>query len=200
MLKRRAPISGQFAEVGSRKFAKTNFSLTAKSFEKFTSKAGRVFGRSVNKIVRNGVFKAVLEHGGRRVNLDEQQTNQADLQQIGQYVYGLFYNARRKLATAGVGVLVLWLGFHVIFGANGMVVYQGKRAEYKRLQTDLQQVEDENQRLTKQVDELRNDPKAIEREAREQLHYTKKGEMVYLLPTPKKAEASAANEAARVSK
>jgi cell division protein FtsB len=199
MFKRSAPILEQFAKVGSRKLSKVNLSLTAKSVEKFTSKAGNVFGRWVNKIARSDGSKAVSNQGG--VRLDEQQDNQSmDPRQIWQFVRCLFYSARRKVATAGIGVLVLWLGFHVIFGANGMVVYQGKRAEFKKLQTDLQQVEEENQRLTKQVDELRNDPKAIEREAREQLHYTKKGEMVYLLPTPKKAEAPPANEAAQVKK
>lgn len=199
MSKRNAPILKQFAKVGSQKFIPVNLSLTAKSLEKFTSSAGSVFGRSLKKFGRSGASKAVSNQGG--VSLDEPQDNQQfDPGQIGQYIYGLFYGARRKLATAGVGVLVLWLGFHVIFGANGMVVYQGKRAEYKRLQTDLQQVEEENQRLTKQVDELRNDPKAIEREAREQLHYTKKGEMVYLLPAPKKAATQAPDEAAKLNK
>ncbi len=199
MLKRSAPILEQFAKVGSHKFINVNLSLTAKSLEKFTSKAGNVFGPWVKKMARSGASKAVLSQGG--VSLDEPQDNQQlDPRQIGQYVYGLFYNARRKLATAGVGVLVLWLGFHVIFGANGMVVYQGKRSEYKKLQVDLQQVEEENQRLTKQVDELRNNPKAIEREAREQLHYTKKGEMVYLLPAPKKTEVSSPDQAAKLNK
>lgn len=117
-----------------------------------------------------------------------------------EYLSGLFYGARRKVATAGIGVLVLWLSFHVIFGANGMVVYQGKRSEYKKLQTDLQQQEEENKQLTKQVDELRNNPKAIEREAREQLHYTKKGEMVYLLPNQKKSDTPPANASAKLDK
>lgn len=130
----------------------------------------------------------------------DQATDKFDPRQFWQQVCRFFLGARRTVATAGVGVLVLWLGFHVIFGANGMVVYQGKRSEYKKLQTDMQQLEDENQRLTKQVDQLRNDPKAIEREAREQLHYTKKGEMVYLLPAPKKAEVASPNDAAKLNK
>ncbi|HWR14973.1 MAG TPA: septum formation initiator family protein [Terriglobales bacterium] len=123
------------------------------------------------------------------VDLQDEQTNENfDLGQMCQYVCDTFYRARRKLATGAVGVLVLWLGFHVIFGANGMVVYQNKRAEYKKLQVELKQLEQENQRLTKQVDELKNDPKAIEREAREQLHYTKPGERVYLLPEQRRVE------------
>jgi cell division protein FtsB len=122
------------------------------------------------------------------VHLRNQQPNDFDPGQIWQYVCEMFFHWRRKLATAAVGVLVLWLGFHVIFGANGMVVYQNKRAEHRKLQTEIKQLEGENQRLSKQVEQLRNDPKAIEREAREQLHYTKPGERIYLLPEQRRAE------------
>ena len=133
--------------------------------------------------------------------MQNQQTNESfDLQQMSDYVCNMFYRARTKLATGAVGLLVLWLGFHVIFGANGMVVYQHKRAEYQKLQVEEKQLEEENQRLTKQVDELRNDPKAIEREAREQLHYTKPGEKVYLLPDQRQADKPAANAAAELKR
>jgi cell division protein FtsB len=132
--------------------------------------------------------------------LDNQQTEGFNTGQMFEYVCEKFYRARRRLATAGVGVLVLWLGFHVIFGANGMVVYQNKRAEYKKLQIEMQRAVDENKQLTKQVDELRNDPKAIEREAREQLHYTKKGELIYLLPSQKQTQNSSADTSADLKK
>lgn len=112
----------------------------------------------------------------------------------------LFLSTRRRVATAGVGLLAAWLAFHVIFGANGMVVYQGKKTEYKKIQKDLQQLEDENQTLTKQVDQLRNDPKAIEREAREQLHYSKKGEMIYLLPNQKQPDTPSPDASAELKK
>jgi len=105
-----------------------------------------------------------------------------DVQQLVDRVCQVFYSSRRKLATAAVFALVLFLGFHVIFGANGMVVYTNKRAEYRKLQKETQELDQENQRLTHQVEALRTDPKAIEKEAREQLHYTKKGEVIYLLP------------------
>ena len=132
--------------------------------------------------------------------MDNQQTEGFNTGQMFEYVCENFYRARRRLATAGVGVLVLWLGFHVIFGANGMVVYQNKRAEYKKLQIEMQRAEDENKQLTKQVDELRNDPKAIEREAREQLHYTKKGELIYLLPSQKQTQNSSTDTSADLKK
>ena len=116
------------------------------------------------------------------------RTPQFDVTRAFDRVHRLFYSWRRRLATCAVFALVLFLGFHVIFGANGMVVYTHKRADYHKLQLDTQQVEEENERLTHEVDQLKNDPKAIEREAREQLHYTKRGEMVYLLPEKKQPE------------
>jgi cell division protein FtsB len=116
---------------------------------------------------------------GQRKN---RRMNQFNIQQFLDRACELFYSTRRKLATAGVLALVAFLAFHVVFGANGMVVYTHKRTEYKRLQAETEHLDEENQRLTHQVEELRTDPKAIEREAREQLHYTKKGEVIYLLP------------------
>lgn len=124
--------------------------------------------------------------------MHSQQGEGFDVTQVFNSVFKTFYRARRKLATGAVTLLAVWLAFHVIFGANGWVVYQEKRTEYKKVQSELQQVEEENQRLTKQVDSLRNDPKAIEREAREQLHYTKKGEIIYLLPGQKAATTAKA--------
>lgn len=114
--------------------------------------------------------------------MEQQQNGKFDVQQMFESVCGLLYSFRRKLATIAVFALVVFLGFHVIFGANGMVVYTHKRAEYRQLQKETDDLDQENQRLTKQVDDLKTDPKAIERVAREQLHYTKKGEIIYLLP------------------
>ena len=108
--------------------------------------------------------------------------DQLNLPQTFDRLCQFFFSSRRKLATAGVFALGAFLAFHVIFGANGMVVYTNKRAEYHNLQKETQELDEENQRLTRQVDQLRTDPKAIEKEAREQLHYTKKGEIIYLLP------------------
>lgn len=119
-----------------------------------------------------------------------------DVHQMFDSVCQLLYSFRRKLATVAVFALVLFLGFHVIFGANGMVVYTHKRSEFRELQKETDELDQENQRLTRQVDELKTDPKAIERVAREQLHYTKKGEIVYLLPQ-KQADQPPANATAK---
>lgn len=48
-----------------------------------------------------------------------------------------FYGVRRKGATIAVMVLAAWLFAHVMFAANGMVVFRQKRAEFKNLQTEI---------------------------------------------------------------
>ncbi len=105
------------------------------------------------------------------------------------------FAARRKLATAGMSLLVVMLAYHVVFGANGMAAYRHKRAENHRLQQDILRFEQENDRISQRVRELKSDPRAIEREAREQLKYARPGEVVYLAPQPRsQSSASSAQK------
>ena len=43
-------------------------------------------------------------------------------------------------------------------------------------------MDEDNRRLDAEIKALKSDPKAIEKEAREQLRYAKPGEVIYLLP------------------
>jgi cell division protein FtsB len=104
------------------------------------------------------------------------------------------YRARRRLATAGVVLLTAWLFLHVMFGANGMVVYRSKRTEHRKLQSEIDRLQKENDVYTQQIKALESDPKAIEKEAREQLHYTRPGEVVYVEPAPQKPATHAAQK------
>jgi len=106
----------------------------------------------------------------------------------------VIFTARRRLATAGVILLTLWLFLHVMFGANGMVVYRAKRAEYQKLQSEIDRLQKENDHYTQQIKALQSDPRAIEKEAREQLHYTRPGEVVYVDPNPQKPATNAARK------
>jgi cell division protein FtsB len=94
------------------------------------------------------------------------------------------YTARRRLATGTVCVATVWLFLHVMFGANGMVVYRQKRVEYLNLQKEIDALQSENDRYTSQIKALKSDPQTIEKEAREQLHYARPGEVVYVSPVP----------------
>jgi cell division protein FtsB len=96
------------------------------------------------------------------------------------------YILRRRIATIAVTVLAASLFVHVMFGANGMVVYKQKRAEYEALRKQIVQVQQENDRYTQQIHGLKSDQKSIEKEAREQLGYAKPGEYVYVPPVAAK--------------
>jgi cell division protein FtsB len=94
------------------------------------------------------------------------------------------HRSRRLLATAAVGVLGLALGFHIAFGQNGMISYMHKREESRRLQQQVLDLQQENARVSKEIESLKTDPRTIEREAREQLRYARPGEVIYTLPAP----------------
>lgn len=107
------------------------------------------------------------------------------------------YTLRRRIATIAVAVLAASLFVHVMFGANGMVVYRQKRAEYETLRKRIVQVQQENDRYTQQIQGLKSDQKSIEKEAREQLGYAKPGEYVYVPPVPPKPAPPSATHSAK---
>jgi cell division protein FtsB len=90
----------------------------------------------------------------------------------------------RRLGTAAAVLLIAGLLLHAMFGANGMVVYRQKRAEMQALQSEVERLQKENSQYADQIKSLKSDPAAIEKEAREQLHYTRRGEVVYVAPDP----------------
>jgi len=96
----------------------------------------------------------------------------------------LLYGIRRRIATGVIAIFSIWFFVHVMFGANGMVVYRQKKAEYQNLHQEITGLAQENARFTNQIDSLQNDPKAIERVAREQLHYARPGEVIYFSAPP----------------
>jgi cell division protein FtsB len=90
---------------------------------------------------------------------------------------------RRKGAILLTVLFTCITFYHVVFGANGWMVYQKKKADFHQLQDDLQKLSRENDLLQKDVKSLKSDKSAIEREAREQLHYTRPGEVIFVVPT-----------------
>jgi len=135
---------------------------------------------------------------GIRAMLERIPQAQEALDQLAQPLlpaWALFYRFRRRIATAGVLLLTAWLFLHVMFGANGMVVYKEKRAEIDELQKQVNGLELENRLYGEQIKNLKSDPRTIEREAREALHYTRPGEIVYVAPPPVSPTRPATNSA-----
>ena len=107
------------------------------------------------------------------------------------------YRWRRRIATISVAVLAVSLFVHVMFGANGMVVYRQKRAEYEALQKQIADSQRDNDFYTQQIQGLKSDRSAIEKEAREQLGYARPGEYVYIPPAPARTAPPANHSAKR---
>ncbi len=100
----------------------------------------------------------------------------------------------RKAATVAAAALAVAVGYHVVLGKNGLIAYQHKREETRILDGQMKALTRENEQMQGHVDRLENDPSAIEHEAREELHYTRPGEVIYTLP----AKAPAANASTAV--
>jgi len=92
------------------------------------------------------------------------------------------YVGRRRVATGAAALLALGLGYHVIFGHNGLTVYEQKRQTTVTLDKELNTLQRENDLLKGHVERLQKDPDAIEHQARQELHYTRPGEVIYTLP------------------
>lgn len=89
---------------------------------------------------------------------------------------------RRKVATVVLLSLSLSLGVYAIFGHDGIVAYQQKQRQTQRLHQQILSLQKENERLALHDQRLQSDRDTIEYEAREQMHYTRPGEVIYTLP------------------
>lgn len=87
----------------------------------------------------------------------------------------------RRVATVVAIIVAVALGYHAIFGANGLTDYQQKRHQHQVLQKEILELQRQNSRLQDQVQHLQSDPDAIEHEARVILRYAKPGEVIYAL-------------------
>lgn len=92
------------------------------------------------------------------------------------------YAQRRRVAILAAALLSFAVGYHVVFGQNGITAYEQKRHEEKVLTEQVRQLAHENESLTGHVERLQSDPDAIEHQAREELHYTRPDEVIVTLP------------------
>jgi cell division protein FtsB len=97
-------------------------------------------------------------------------------------VFSKAHTGWRRVATVAAAALAIAVGYHVVFGQNGLTAYQQKNRDAKMLDDQLKSLQRENELLKGHVERLQNDPNAIEHQAREELHYTRPGEVIYTLP------------------
>ena len=95
---------------------------------------------------------------------------------------GQVFGQRRRLATIAAAGLAVAIGYHVVLGHNGLIAFRHKRVEAHSLAVQVQTLTRENESLHDHVDRLQSDPNSIEHQAREELHYTRPGEVIVTLP------------------
>lgn len=97
------------------------------------------------------------------------------------------YGQRRRIATVFAVVIAVLLGYHALFGANGVVAYRAKRSEDHLLAQQLEKIKVENDHLKSHVEHLKTDPDAIEYEAHTRLRYTRPDQVIVLNNIPNTA-------------
>jgi cell division protein FtsB len=107
----------------------------------------------------------------------------------------LFGWDHKTLKRNGIFVLALLsmvMFMHEIFGRNGYLTLRHQKKEYTHLQQQIQTLSKQNQQLEQKINALKDNPEAVEKQARDQLHLAKPGELIYMLPDKKPAQPSAA--------
>jgi len=89
----------------------------------------------------------------------------------------------RLLVAGGVGVAFVAI---LVVGGNGLLKVWRMKQQAQDLQRSIQLLEAENDQLARTIERLRDDPAMIEKLAREELGYVKKGEKVLKFPASRK--------------
>jgi len=88
----------------------------------------------------------------------------------------------RHYGPALLGLLVVVLVVHDIFGTHGYLAMRRTQQEIKKVNADVDQLNKENLQLEQEVKELKTDPHKIEKIARDELGLAKPGEVIIKIP------------------
>lgn len=100
-------------------------------------------------------------------------------------------NLAGRYGRAGLGLLVLILLVHNVFGAHGFLAMHRTQAEIEKVKQNLDRLAKENAQLEDQVHALKSDPHAIEKIARDELNLARPGEIIIKIPQPPSSQAPA---------
>jgi cell division protein FtsB len=85
---------------------------------------------------------------------------------------------RKKLALAAVAIFFLVILISSFFGRKGLLEIYRAKSKYEALLQEIRTLEARKSQLQKEIEALQNDPKAVEKEAREKLWLIKPDEKV----------------------
>lgn len=97
----------------------------------------------------------------------------------------------REHARGLLGLLVVVLVVHDIFGPHGFLAMRRTQDEMHRVKASLERLNKENAQLEQEVKDLKTDPKLIEKIARDDLGLAKPGEIIIKIPQALQPDAPA---------
>jgi cell division protein FtsL len=97
---------------------------------------------------------------------------------FGESLWGLLQRHGRGL----LALFVVLLFVHDIFGAHGYLSMRRTQDGIKKVKAEIEQLNEENAALEQAVKDLKTDPRAIEKIAREELILAKPGEIIIKIP------------------
>jgi cell division protein FtsL len=93
-----------------------------------------------------------------------------------------FVGLLRQYDSTLLGLLLLALLVHDIFGAHGYLAMRRTQQEINKVKAGIQQLNKENLQLEEEVKELKSDPHKIEKIARDELGLARPGEVIIKIP------------------
>jgi cell division protein FtsB len=81
-----------------------------------------------------------------------------------------------------LGLLLLALLVHDVFGTHGYLAMRHTQLEIKKVNADVDRLNKENVQLEDEVKDLKSDPHKIEKIARDELGLAKPGEVIIKIP------------------
>jgi cell division protein FtsB len=88
---------------------------------------------------------------------------------------------RLRAWVLGTVIALIALGVGSVFGDRGILNMLGERDKVETLRSELDTLRAENARLSGEIADLRSNPRAIERLAREELGLARPDETVFLI-------------------
>ena len=101
---------------------------------------------------------------------------------------------RHWLHLTALALPVAWVLQHAVLGPSGYLALRHKHQQVQQAVDRVQALEARNRELNQSIHALSSDPTTIEGIAREQLHLTRPGEIVYTYPVAPTANGTAAAE------
>jgi len=88
----------------------------------------------------------------------------------------------RQYGRGVLGLLVLVMIVHDVFGTHGFLAMRRTQNEIRKVKADLDALGKENAALAQEVKDLNSDPRLIEKIARDDLGLARPGEIIIRIP------------------